>query len=130
MNTNHIETYFELEDLIESDNSNHKLKDIAELFLTAMNDWPTYNQVRIDEFINELKEHFGEPLSIEKIKAKKLKMDTQNSWRHESGSSICEMIELSKLHYGEMDFDKIIANILDYYGSLEINNKSDNNASS
>lgn len=122
MNTNHIETYFELEDLIEADNSKHKLKDIAELFLTAMNDWPTYNQVRIDEFINELKEHFGEPLSIEKIKVKKLKMDTQNSWRNESGSSICEMIELSKLHYGEMDFDKIIANIFDYYGSLETNN--------
>ncbi|ESU21385.1 hypothetical protein FCR2A7T_05580 [Flavobacterium cauense R2A-7] len=124
MNTNRIETYFELENLLEVDNSTHKLRDVTELFLTAMNDWPTYNQIRIEEFITELKEFFGTPLSIEKIESKKLNLDDENVWRNESGSSICEMIKISKLFYGEANFDNIINSIFNYYGNLK------NNASS
>lgn len=117
---NRIETYSELYDLVELDNTNDKLKQIAEFFLVAMNDWPRYNQERIENFIKELKEYFGSPLSLERIDAKKLDFYDEDVWKHESGSSICEMIELSKLYYDVLDFDIILKKILDYYGELEI----------
>ena len=105
--------YSELYNLIEKDNSNNKLKEIAELFLEAMNDWPTPNQTEIKEFIAELKEYFGSPITLEKIDEKKI--EAENFWKHESGSTICEMIEYSKLYYNETDFDNIVNKIFDYY---------------
>ncbi len=106
-------TYSELYDLVESDTENSKLKEIAELFLTAMNDWPTYNLEEIDTFLLELKEYFGNPLTLDKISSKEFQ--NVNAWKHESGSSIAEMIEYSKLYYNETDFDVILDLILNNY---------------
>lgn len=106
-------THSELYDLVENDTKNSKLKEIAELFLNAMNDWPTYNLEEIDKFILEIKEYFGNPLTLDKISSKKIL--NENAWKHESGSSIAEMIEYSKLYYNETDFDTIINMILSYY---------------
>lgn len=113
---NKIATYSELYDLVELDTSENKLKQIAELFLIAMNDWPTFNQTKIVEFIKELKEYFGSPITLEKIDYKKLIINNDiDVWKKESGSSIAEVIELSKIFFKETDFDKIISNILNYY---------------
>lgn len=118
---NKITTNLELYDLIELDTTSNKTKQIAELFLTAMNDWPTLNQNEIADFIKEVKEYFGSPLTLEKIDAKnKSEIDEMNFWRIESGSSIAEMIEFSKLYFNETDFDKIVSDILIYYGKNEI----------
>ena len=106
-------THSELYDLVENDTKNSKLKEIAELFLTAMTDWPSYNLEEIDKFILELKEYYGNPLTLDKISSKRFR--NENAWRHESGSSIAEMIEYSKLYYKESDFDTIINLILNYY---------------
>lgn len=106
---NKITTNSELEDLVDFDRENHKLKEIAVLFLAAMNDWPTFNQTEIHDFIKELKEYFGTPLTVEKINGKKLNM--KEAWKHEAGSSIAEMISIS----AEKDFDKIVEGILNYY---------------
>jgi thiol-disulfide isomerase/thioredoxin len=119
---NKITTNSELYDLVELDTTSNKIKQIAELFLTAMNDWPTYNQSEITDFIKEVKEYFGSPLTIEKIDAKnRNEIDEVNFWRIESGSSIAEMIEFSKLYFNETDFDRIVSDILSYYSKKEIN---------
>lgn len=111
---NKIETIPVLENLIENDSTNHKLKDIAILFLNAMNDWPTPNQYEIAAFVEEFKEYFGSPLAIKKINIKKF--DGQNAWQLESGSSIVEAINISTTFLNESNFDNILKNVLDFYG--------------
>lgn len=113
---NKITTYTTLYDLVDIDAKDHKQKDIATLFLDAMNDWPTYNQKEIADFIRELKDYFGTPLTIEKISAKKF--DGQNAWQIEAGSSIADLIDISTKFCNQSDFDKIIENFLKYYSSL------------
>ncbi|TRX37487.1 hypothetical protein [Flavobacterium restrictum] len=80
---------------------------------------PTYNQEIISEFITELKDFFGSPLTLIKIDAKIIDFNIdENVWRKESGSSIAEMIEFSKLYHNENDFDKIVFKILNYYSNI------------
>ena len=110
---NKITTYSTLWNLVDIDQKDHKLKNIATLFLNAMNDWPTYNKTDIQDFINELKAYFGTPLTIEKID--KRKFDGQNAWQVEAGSSIVELIDTSTGFYNQSDFDKIIDTVLSYY---------------
>lgn len=118
---NKIKTLGLLADLVEIDNRDHKIKDLAQLLMNAMNDWPTKDQTDISEFISEIKEYFGTPLTIEKIDAKGLKLsDDLNVWRHEAGSSIAELIDLSTRFYNESDIDKILNNIITHY-ELELN---------
>lgn len=113
---NKITTYSTLWNLVNIDNKDHKLKDIATLFLNAMNDWPTYNQTDIQEFIKELKAYFGSPLIIEKIDNKKLDLtDEFNPWRHEAGSAIAELIDTSTRFCNQSDFDNIIDSVLSFY---------------
>ena len=110
---NKITTYSTLWNLVDIDTKNHKLKDIATLFLSAMNDWPTYNQSDIQGFMKELKAYFGFPLTIEKIDKKNF--DGQNAWQVEVGSSIAELIDTSKKFCNQSDFHKIIDSVLNYY---------------
>ena len=116
-----ITTYSTLYDLVENDTKNHKQKDIATLFLNAMNDWPTLNQKVIADFIKELKDYFGSPLTIEKITASEF--DRQNAWQIEAGSSIADLIDISTRFCNQSDFDKIVDSFLNYYNSLT--NESD-----
>jgi len=110
---NKIETYDTLWSLVDLDAEEHKVKDLATLFLNAMNDWPTMNQTLIAEFIGELKTFFGTPLTIEKLSANKF--NGQNAWQLEAGSSIAELIDLSTRFCNESNFDKITNNILNHY---------------
>jgi hypothetical protein len=102
----------QLTNLVEIDKSEHKLKDIAILFLDAARDWDT-NQTELSDFIGELKEYFGSPLTIDKIANKKF--DNNKAWRHEAGSSIIEMLDLSERFYNQPNFDKILKDIIVYY---------------
>ncbi|WP_413534113.1 hypothetical protein [Empedobacter brevis] len=108
-----ITTYLTLCNLVDIDQKDHKLKDLATLFLKVMNDWSTYNQTNIQDFIKELKSYFGFPLTIEKIDKKKF--DRQNAWQVEAGSSITELIDLSTRFCNQPDFDKIIDSVLGFY---------------
>ena len=108
-----IKTNLDIEELIDNDSSKSKMKNIAKLFLQAMNDWPTQNQTLISEFISEFKNYFGSPVNPKKIIKK---IDIKNeSWKDEAGISIVEMIIYSKIHFNEDDFDKIVLNIINYY---------------
>ena len=105
-------TYDELWEYVENDTKEHEIKKIAELFLSAMLDWPKgYENVSF--YVNDFKEYFGSPLSIGIITSKKF--DLKNSWQLVSGSSIVDMIEVSKLYLGEERFDEIIQIIFAYY---------------
>jgi len=79
-----------------------------------MNDWPTQDQNKIADFVHELKEYFGSPLTVEKIKA--IKFKGQNVWQVEAGSSIAELIDTSTIFCNESNFNNILKSILDFYG--------------
>lgn len=113
---NKITTYSKLYDLVDIDTQDHKQKDIAALFLSAMNDWPTYNQKEIAYFIKELKDYFGTPLTIEKIASKEF--DGQNAWQIEAGSSIADLLDISTRFCNQSDFDKIVDSFLNHYSTL------------
>lgn len=108
-----IETYSTLYNLVDIDKKDHKIKKLAELFLNAMTDWPTYNQTEISKFTNELKDYFGTPLTIEKISSKQF--NGTNAWQVESGSSIVDLIHLSTKFCNESNFDNIVNNIINYH---------------
>ena len=110
---NKIETYSTLWSLVDLDQTDHKLKDITTLFLNAMSDWPRQGQPKIADFVRELKEYFGNPLTITKINS--IKFNGQNAWQVESGSSIAELIEASTIFFNENNFENILKNILDFY---------------
>ena len=110
---NKIETYSTLWNLVNLDLTDHKLKDITVLFLNAMNDWPTQDQYKIADFVNELEEYFGSPLTVEKIDG--IKFNGQNAWQLESGSLIAELIDASSRFYDESNFGNILKNILEFY---------------
>jgi hypothetical protein len=118
---NKITTYSALFDLVYTDTIDHKQKDIATLFLNAMNDWPIYNQKEISDFVKELKDYYGNPLTIEKISAKKF--DGQNAWQIEAGSSIADLIDISTKFCNQSDFDKIVEIFLNHYSGFK---QSDN----
>lgn len=110
---NKIETYSTLWSLVDIDQTDHKLKDISILFLNAMNDWPTQNQSKIADFVQELKEYFGSPLTVEKIETRKF--NGQDAWQVEAGSSIAKLIDSSTRFCNESNFDNILKNTLYFY---------------
>ena len=112
-----VKTYSTLYNLVEADENEHESKKLAILFLEAMNDWPTFNQDFISEYLQELKDYFGFPITLENIDSKNKVFDGKNGWKIESGSSIAEMIEFSKLYLNEIEFEVIIQNILNYYNN-------------
>lgn len=113
---NKIKTYATLSKLVDIDKEDHKLKDIAILFLQAINDWQASNLTDIQDFAREFKAYFGTPLTIGKINKKKI--DGQNAWHLEAGSSVAELIEISTIFFNESDFDKIIDSVLNFYNDI------------
>jgi hypothetical protein len=110
-----ILTINELREAIDRDSNNHRIKDLAELLWTAMNDWPTQNQINIRDFIVELYHYYGFPLTIDRINQKVLDVsDDISVWKHEAGSSIAEIIDISTRFENESDFEKILNRLLNY----------------
>ena len=108
-------TFDDLQEAIDGDTSNDRIKDLAELFLSAMKDWPTADQIRLAEFVKELKDYYGNPLTSNKIENKKRDLINENDiWRSAAGSSIVEMIDISARFEKEGDFDHIFGRLIDY----------------
>jgi hypothetical protein len=101
-----------IDDLIESvdnDSDNSITKKAATLLITAMNDWPTFNQTDLFDFLQEFRKDYGEGLTIEKLRTKK----TAEAWKEEAKASIIEMLELDRAK----DFNKMIEEILNKYNN-------------
>jgi hypothetical protein len=92
---------------IDSDDKESATKKAAELLITAVNDWPTFNQTDLFKFLQEFKNDYGSSLTADKLKNKK----TTDTWKEEAKSSIIEMLELDRTK----DFDQIIEKILNKY---------------
>jgi hypothetical protein len=102
-----------LENFVDHDESDHINKDLAYLFLGAMNDWPTTGLTNIQEFILEVENYFGNPLTIDKISKKEF--NGENAWQVETGSSLIELIETSTKFCNQSDFRSIVGAIVTYY---------------
>lgn len=108
---NKINSYSELFDLVENDKKDHPIKEMAQLFLSAMLDWP--NQNSISDFVLELKSYFGNPLTIDNISKKEF--HSNYAWQMEAGSSIVELFKIAEKEYQLRSFDQILEQILSYY---------------
>lgn len=89
----------QLSDAIENDNSDNKIKSRAKLLLTSITDYPTFNLKEPIDFLNELKNEIGFPLTYELIDnyEKKLTFDNgDNTWKKEALSSVLEMFYWDK----------------------------------
>ncbi|WP_286848482.1 hypothetical protein, partial [Sphingobacterium sp. UBA7253] len=62
-----IENIQQLIDLVNNNYNDHPLKNMGVLFAAAMNDWPTQNQTNINEFVQELQNYFGTPITKDVI---------------------------------------------------------------
>jgi hypothetical protein len=99
LKNNKLISYSELSDSIENDNSDNKIKARAEFLLTAITDYPTFNLKEPIDFLNELKNEIGSPLTYELIDnyEKKLTFDNgDNTWKKEALSSVLEMFYWDK----------------------------------
>jgi hypothetical protein len=113
MNHN-ISTYRSLLHLIDLDKTDHELKVIGELFLSAMRDWPSNSRLSISESIAVFKRNFGDPLTVENT-ARYIGRGPDWTWKGEAGVSLSQMMEHALKHFNLTDFDAIIELLLSHY---------------
>ncbi|MEN5197558.1 DNA translocase FtsK [Sphingobacterium faecium] len=110
-----LENIEQLKNLIEADPNEHALKEIATLFVNAMNDWPTQNQTNINEYIEELYNYFGNPITKDAILSKTTSDSSEDSWRKESAASLLELLDIAEKQNQEEDLEQLIQTIVKYY---------------
>ncbi len=113
MNHN-ISTYRSLLLLIDLDKTDHELKVIGELFLSAMLDWPSDERLSIPESIAVFKLNFGDPLTVENT-AHYHGPGPYSSWKGEAGIALSQLMAHALKHFGLTDFDAIIELLLNHY---------------
>lgn len=115
MNMNRkINTYRSLLHLVSHDKTEHVIKDLAALFLEALNDWPTDNSHDIVKCIQEFKYCFGYPFTF--VDGRIVHFKHVKGWKQlEVGSIVTKMVELSIKHFDTADFDVIVDRVLSYY---------------
>mgnify|MGYP000939234881 CR=1 FL=1 len=112
-----IKNIQQLVDLINNDSNDHSLKKMGLLFATAMNDWPTQNQTNLNEFVQELRNYFGIPLTKEVILAKTTGLSDGDVWRKESADSLLELLDLADTHFKWKNLQQALQEIAAYYES-------------
>lgn len=101
--------------LVDQDESEHVLKDIALLLVNALRDWPTDNRNDIAKCIAEFKAYFGDPFTFVNGRISNIVPAPDWTWRGEAGAALTEMIELSIQHLQLANFDAIVDRVLGYY---------------
>jgi hypothetical protein len=99
LNDNKLISHSEISDAVDSDTSDSRVRANAEFLLSAINDYPTLNLKEPTDFLNELKNEIGFPLTYELIEnyEKKLTFDNgDNTWKKEALSSVLEMFYWDK----------------------------------
>lgn len=101
--------------LFKLDKTDHPIKVLAELFLSALRDWPSNERLSITDSIIAFKAYFGEPLTV-KNTAHYTGRDMKDwTWKGESGMALSAMITYASEHYGVTDFDAIVELLLSHY---------------
>ena len=110
-----ITTLGSLEHLVALDETDHEMKEMATLLVSAMRDWPTDCR-DIFKYIEEFKEYFGDPFTFKNGRIINIvHFSTYSSWRGESGAALTEIINRSTKAYNISDFDAIVDNVLSHY---------------
>ncbi|MDX2068546.1 MAG: DUF4279 domain-containing protein [Haliscomenobacter sp.] len=110
-----INTYRSLLHLVRLDETDHIFKDIAQLFLSALTDWPTDDHHDIVKCIQGFKDYFGDPFTFVDGRIINIASAPDWTWRGEAGAALTKMIELSIEHLDTADFDVIVDRVLSYY---------------
>lgn len=87
---------------------------ISQLFLDAMNDWPTLNLKEPDEFIGKLKDEVGSSLTLNDLKlfSKRLNV-VHDAWKIESLDSIIKIYEVvGNENSPQQELEKILDSII------------------
>lgn len=110
-----IKNIQQLIDLVNNDPNDHPLKKMGLLFAAAMNDWPTQDQTNLNEFLQELCNYFGTPLTKATILAKTTGLSDEDAWRKESASSLLELFDVAETQYQEKNLEQLIGAIVKHY---------------
>ena len=86
---------------------------LAELLLTAMNDWPTQNLTDIGQFISEVSDTFGTPITASKLNSKRF--NGINAWELESAASLTELLNLSQSELSIKDLNQLHTELVSYF---------------
>ena len=108
-----ITTFRSLMHLVDLDETDHAMKEMANLFVEALRDWG--NCQNIVKCIEDFKAYFGNPLTVENTAHYTGRSNENWAWRGEAGMSLSEMIANSTKAYNIADFDTIVDNFLSHY---------------
>jgi hypothetical protein len=92
---------------VDNDTEGSRIRDAAMLLITSMNDWPTFNQTSLNEFIKEFKYNFGDNFNIDTLQ----QQTAIDNWKNESKESVVEMLKL----FPTREFNDIVEIILTKY---------------
>ncbi len=108
-----IQTFRSLLHLVALDETDHKMRAMADLLVSALRDWG--NCQDIASCIAGFKAYFGDPLTVENTRSYTGRDMEDWSWRGEAGMYLSEMIQRSIDAYQIADFDTIVDRLLTYY---------------
>ena len=103
----------ELYDQLERDVSNNKYKTAAEFLLEAINDWPAPYLSEPRDFLVDLADKIGPPLTVERIEKYSKTLAVSNSWKAEAISVLLKVFDYDKTK----TLENIILEITEYYES-------------
>lgn len=107
-----LETSEDLEKVFEYELTKTHGK-VAELLLTSMNDWPTQNLTNIRQFIAEVSDTFGTPITAAKLNSKKF--NGMNAWELESAASLIELLNLAESELQIKDLSQLQTELVNYF---------------
>jgi Domain of unknown function (DUF4279) len=108
-----ITTFDSLRYLLDLDETDHDLKEMATLFVDALRDWG--NCQNIVKCVEDFKAYFGNPLTVENTAHYTGRSNEDWAWRGEAGMSLSKMIAISTKAHNIADFDTIVDNFLGHY---------------
>jgi len=120
-----LTTFLDLYSAVQSDNSvpSKSLKEIAILFLKAMEGWPVSHDEPIQDFVNKLYAYYGFPLTNELIEAKKFDPAKKNdSWHQESGYAIAQAFVVYFRNDLGIDFSSMAIDVIGYVKMVKMVN--------
>ncbi len=113
MKNSKIATFDSLRYLVDLDETDHDMKEMANLFIAALRDWG--NCQNIVKCVEDFKAYFGNPLTVENTAHYTGRSHEDWAWRGEAGMSLSELIAMSTKAYNIADFDTIVDNFLGHY---------------
>ena len=103
----------ELYGKIERDESHNKYKIAAQFLLEAINDWPIPHLSEPKDFLVDLADKIGRPLTLDRIEKYSKALNLSNRWKAEAISSLIKVLDCDKTK----TLEDIILDITKHYTS-------------